>query len=37
VNDRAFDPNEILDALDRHGVDYVIVGGVALPHMARPG
>jgi len=29
VNSRAFDPNEILDALDRHGVDYVVVGGVA--------
>ena len=29
MNERAFDPNEILDALDRHGVDYVIVGGVA--------
>jgi hypothetical protein len=24
-----FDPDRILEALDRHGVDYVLVGGVA--------
>lgn len=25
----AFDPDRILEILDRHGVDYVLVGGVA--------
>jgi len=28
-SDPAFDPDRILETLDRHGVDYVLVGGVA--------
>jgi len=29
VSDRGFSPQEIFAALDRHGVDYVTIGGVA--------
>ena len=39
-----FDPAAILEALDRHGVDYVLVGGYAanlhgaadVPHFSNP-
>jgi hypothetical protein len=29
VSERGFSPQEIFAALDRHGVDYVTIGGVA--------
>jgi hypothetical protein len=29
VSDRSFSPQEIFAALDRHGVDYVTIGGIA--------
>ena len=34
---QTFDPREILLALAEHGVDYVVVGGVAVWQTARGG